>query len=89
MEFRPWKLMLTSTGMISPGKTKTESPTRISSVGTSTHIASEQSTLLAEEDPLSEEVITSLDWVDISDCTNGQNKQVLITQSAIKYRCLI
>lgn len=52
--------MLTSTGMVSPGKTNTESPTRRSSVGTSMHIASEQSTLSLEES-LSEDAITSLD----------------------------
>lgn len=68
--------MLTSTGMISPGKTITESPTRISSVGTSIEIASDESTLLAE-DSLSEEVITSLDRVDISDCQESiTNTQV-------------
>jgi hypothetical protein len=51
---------LTSTGIVSPGKTNTESPTRISSVGTSTHIASEQSTLSAFGS-LSEDIITSRD----------------------------
>lgn len=66
--------------MVSPGKTNTESPTRISSVGTSTQIASEQSTLSAEE-PLSDEVITSLDWVDTSDCnkkTHGKSKREIV-----------
>ena len=52
--------ILTSTGIVSPGKTNTESPTRISSVGTSTQIESEQSTFLVE-DSLSDELITSLD----------------------------
>ena len=47
-------------GIVSPGNTNTESPTRIVSVGTSTQIASEQSTLAADG-ALSEEVITSLD----------------------------
>lgn len=65
--------MLTSTGMVSPGKTNTESPTRISSVGTSTQIESEPSTFLVE-DSLSEEVITSLDRVDISDYKNSRPK---------------
>lgn len=65
--------MLTSTGMVSPGKTNTESPTRISSVGTSTHIASAQSTLSAEES-FSEEAITSLDCVFISDCQAHSNQ---------------
>ena len=68
--------MLTSTGIVSPGKTNTESPTRISSVGTSTQIESEQSTFLVQ-DSLSEEVITSLDRVDISDCKiAGRSKQI-------------
>ena len=62
---------LTSTGIVSPGKTNTESPTRISSEGTSMQIASEQSTESAEES-LSDEVITSLDWVDINDCKNDE-----------------
>lgn len=53
--------------MVSPGNTSTESPARISSVGTSTHNASEQSTLSAERS-LSEEVMTSRDSVDINDC---------------------
>lgn len=61
VEVETFKLkILTSTGIVSPGKTNTESPTRISSVGTSTQIESAQSTFLVE-DSLSEELITSLD----------------------------
>nr|GMC47017.1 Uncharacterised protein [Ipomoea batatas]GMC51319.1 Uncharacterised protein [Ipomoea batatas] len=48
-----------STGIVSPGKTNSESPTRISSVGTSIHIASELTTSL--EESLPEGAITSLD----------------------------
>lgn len=76
MHLERWNVkirMRTSTGMVSPGKTNTESPTRISSVGTSTQIESEQSTFLVE-DSLSEEVITSLDRVDISDYKNSRPK---------------
>lgn len=62
---------LTSTGIVSPGKTKIESPTRISSVGTSMHIASEQRTL-SDKTSLPEGAITSLDLVDISDCSTTQ-----------------
>lgn len=51
---------LTSTGIVSPGKTNTVSPIRISSVGTSTHIASEHSTESAEES-LSGELTTKRD----------------------------
>lgn len=68
MEFK----ILTSTGMVSPGKTNMESPTRISSVGASIQIESEQSTSL-DESSLSE-LITSLDRVDISDCKNNHNE---------------
>lgn len=52
--------MLTSTGMVSPGKTNTVSPTRTSSVGTSMQIASEQRTVSAAG-LLSDAVITSRD----------------------------
>lgn len=64
-------LTLTSIGIVSPGKTNTESPTRMSSVGTSTHIASELS-MLSLYESLSEGIITSRDCVDISDCKNTQ-----------------
>lgn len=51
---------LTSTGNVSPGKTNSESPTRISSTGTLMQIESEESTESAVV-LLSDEVITSLD----------------------------
>ena len=62
-------MVLTSTGTVSPGKTKTESPTRMSSVDTLMHIASEQSTSVVEEFP-SDGVITSREWEEINDCQN-------------------
>lgn len=57
---------LTSTGIVSPGKTNIESPTRTSSVGTSTHIASALSAL-SVEGSLSEEAITKRDCEDTKD----------------------
>jgi hypothetical protein len=52
--------MLTSTGIVSPGRTNNVSPTRTSSVGTSVQIASEQRTFSVGE-LLSDGVITSRD----------------------------
>src|ERR1044072_4958436 len=77
-EYHQQSQRLTSMGIVSPGNTNTESPTLISSVGTSTQIVSAQSTLSVDGEP-SDEIITSLDWVDISDwkkksCTIKQLK---------------
>jgi hypothetical protein len=52
--------MLTSTGIVSPGRTNIESPTRTSSTGTSTVIASEFK-LLSKEGSSLEGVMTNLD----------------------------
>ena len=57
----------TSTGIVSPGRTNIESPTRTSSTGTSIVIASEFKIGSEEGSPL-EEVTINLDWGDNRDC---------------------
>ena len=68
--------MLTSKGIVSPGRTNTVSPTRTSSVGTSVQIASEQRTVSIGL-LLSDEEITSRDWVDMSDYKINKITQVI------------
>lgn len=70
-------ILHTSTGMVSPGKTNTESPARTSSTGTSMLIASGLITL---SDASSVEATTNRDCGDNNDCKPKKKKiQGLLT----------